>query len=103
MQNLSELSDITLNNPHSFTITNDSNVLSNPVHNVTQNTNNDPNQKKTNTNLDQDNSSTLSTTNTTITQPFQTEQPSPRNSDPTSIPSQYVIVLLIVHLHSPSS
>ena len=33
----------------------------------------------------------LSSTNTTITQPSQTQQPSPRNYDPPPLPSQYSI------------
>ena len=74
VQNVSELSHTTTNNPQSFTVTNDSNVL----RNVTKNTTNDQNQ---------DNTSKLS--NTTVTQQFQTQQPSPRNYDPPPLPLQY--------------
>ena len=41
IQNVSELSDLFINNPQSLTITNDSNILQVPVHNITQNLIND--------------------------------------------------------------
>ena len=62
VQNISKLS---INNPQSFTVTNDSNVLQFPVRNVTQKTTNDQSQ---------DNTCTLSTIDTAVTQPFQTQQ-----------------------------
>ena len=40
-QNLSELSGVTVKIPQSFTISNDSNILQIPVHNITQNPIND--------------------------------------------------------------
>ena len=68
IQNVSKLSDINTNNPQSFTITNDSNVLQVPVRQVTQNTNDD---------LTQANTSTLSLSHTNINQPLQIQQTSP--------------------------
>ena len=47
IQNKSELSDITMNNPKSFTKTNDSNILQTPVHNITENTFSEQNQNDT--------------------------------------------------------
>ena len=77
---MSELSDITLNNPRSLTITNDSTkIIQIPVHNITQNPLYDQNQNYTTYDTIQDNTSTLSTSNTHITQPFQTKETSPRN------------------------
>ena len=70
LQNISELSNGTLNNPQSFTIPNDSIVLQIPVHNVTHNRDTDPKQNNTNNNPNQNNTSTLSTTNTDITHIF---------------------------------
>ena len=89
IQNVSELSDITVNNPRSFSITKDSNILQTPVHNMSQNTINDQNQNDTADKTNQDNTSTLSTSNTHITQPLQTQQTSPRIYDPPPPPSQY--------------
>ena len=80
VQNVSELSATNTKNPESFTLTIDSNVLQIPVRNVTQNTNNNQNQ---------DNTSTLTTSNTTVTQPFQIQQPSPRNYGPFLLPPQF--------------
>ena len=87
---MSERSDITVNNPQSFTITNDSNILQIPVHNITQNTISDQNQNDTTHNTNQDKISILSTSKTQIIQPFQTQQPSPRNYCPPPPPSQYL-------------
>ena len=89
IQAVSDLSDVTINVPQSFTITSDSNVLQIPIHNITQNTNNDSNKNDTINNSNQDNTSTLSTANTYISQPSQTQQPSPQNYDPPPLPSQY--------------
>ena len=68
------------NFPQSFTITDDSNIPQIPLRKVTQH----PNIDQT-----QDNTSTLSTLDTTVTQQFQTQHPSPRNYDPSPIPPQY--------------
>ena len=89
IQNVSELSDITVNNTQKFTITNESNIIQIPVHNITQNTINDQNQNVTTHNTNQVNNSTLSTSNTHIPQPFQTQQTSPRNHDPPTPLSQH--------------
>ena len=88
-QSISEFSDVTINNTQNFTITTDSNVLQIPIHNITQNTNNDFNQNDTNTISNRDNTFTLYIANTNITQPSQTQQPSPRNCDPPPLPPQY--------------
>ena len=77
---MSEISDINTNNPQNFTITNDSNVSQVTVRQVTKNTNND---------LTQDNTSTISTSYITITQPLQTQQTPPRNYDLSPLPAQY--------------
>ena len=86
-QNISEISDITTNNPQSITITSSSNIVQIPIHNVTQNT--IPNQNHTNTDSNQDGTSTASTSDTNITPQLQTQQPSPRNYNPHSIPPRY--------------
>ena len=87
IQNVSEISDITTNNPQSIAITNDSNIVQIAIHNITQNTL--PNQNHFNTDSNQDGSSTISTSGTNITPQLQTQQPSLRNYDPPSIPPQY--------------
>ena len=74
-QNVSELSDISMNNPESLTITNDSNILRTPVHKITQNPVNDHNRNGTTHNLNQDNTSTLSTSNTHILNNFKHKKP----------------------------
>ena len=63
VQNISELSNVTMNNPQSFTITSDSNASQSPKHNLTQNTNNDPNQNITNNNPNRDNTPQQSSSN----------------------------------------
>ena len=50
----------------------------------------DQNNNEATNNTNQNITSTLSTSNTHITQPFQTQQPSTRNCDPPSPPSQYL-------------
>ena len=75
MQNVSEFFDITINIPKSPTKTNYSNILQIPVHDITQNTINDQNQTDTTHDTKQDNIFTLSTSNTHITQQFQTSLP----------------------------
>ena len=89
IQNVSELSDETVINTQSLTMTNDSNTLQIPVHDVTQNPNNTQDQNNTTRNTNPDKTSTLSTSNTHVTQEFQTQQISPRNYDSPSIPPQY--------------
>ena len=89
IQNVSEISDATLNNSHSVTITDDSNAIQIPVHHITQHITTDPNQYNPNNNPDQENISTLSTSNTHLTQPLQTQHPSPRNYDPPPPPLQH--------------
>ena len=91
IQNVSELSDITINNPQNLTKTNDSNILQIPVHDITQNPNNNQDQNDTILDTNQDITSTLSTSNTTITQQFQTQQTSPQNYNPPPLPPQYFI------------
>ena len=90
VQNISELSDDTLINPQSLTITKDSNTLQIPVHDITQNPNNNQDQNSTTHNTNPDNISTLSTSNTNVTQKFQPQQTSPRNYGPPSISPQYL-------------
>ena len=81
----SEESEPTVQNTQSFTITNDSNLIQVPTHNINPDQTNDQNQNTTFT-IIQDNTSLLSTSNTNVTQPSQV-QPSPRqNYDPPSIP-----------------
>ena len=87
LQNVSELSDITTNNPQSIPITNDLNTVPIPIHNIPQNTL--PNQTHIITDSNQDGTSTISTSDTHITPQLQTQQPSPRNYDTPSIPPQY--------------
>ena len=89
IQNVSELSAVTINNSQSFKTTSDSNILQFPIHNISQKTNNDPNQNDTKNNSNQDNTSTLSTTNTNKNQRSQMQEPSPRICDPSPVPSQY--------------
>ena len=66
-QNVSEISDTTINNPQSLTITKDSIALQIPVPNITHNTISEQNQNDTIYNAKQDNTSTLSTSDTQIT------------------------------------
>ena len=78
IQNVSEPSDITIPNPQSITITNDSNILQTVT-----------NQNPNTTDSNQDRTSTVLTSDTNVTSQLQTQQPSPRNYDPPSIPPQY--------------
>ena len=85
----SEESEQTVQNIQSFTITNDSNLIRVPTHNINPDQTNDPKYNTTFT-IIQDNTSLLSTSNTNVTQPSQV-QPSPRQSyDAPSIPPQFV-------------
>ena len=61
---LIKLFDITMDNPQSLTRTNGSNKLQIPVHNITQYPITDPNQNDTTHNTNQDNTSTISISNT---------------------------------------
>ena len=89
IQNVSELSDEAVNITQSLTITNHSNILLFPVHNITQNPINDLTQKDTTHNTNQDNTYTLFTSITHVTQEFPTQQTSPQNYDPPPLPSQF--------------
>ena len=83
-----ELSEDTVQNTRSFTITDDSNIIISPTHNITQKEFNNQNQDNTFT-TNPDNTSVLSTSNTDITQPSQTQVPSPRNYNPPPVPPQF--------------
>ena len=78
IQNTSEFSEETVQNTRSFTITDDSNHIQIPTHNITKNEFNNQNQDNTLT-TNQDNTSVLSTSHTKITQPSQA-QVSPRRN-----------------------
>ena len=84
----SELSEETVQNTRSFTITNDSNLILVPTHNISQNSFTNQNQDNT-SNTNPDNTSILSTSNTNITQTSQTQILSPRNYNPPSVPPQF--------------
>ena len=84
----SEFSEETVQNTQGFTITDDSNSIIIPTHNITQNEFNNQNQDNTST-TNPDNTSVLSTSNTNITQPSQIQVPSPRNYNPPSVPPQF--------------
>ena len=55
---------------NNLTITNDSNLIQVPTHNITPDLTNNQNQENNTLNTTQDNTSTLSTSNTNITQLF---------------------------------
>ena len=84
----SEFSEETVQNTQSFTITDDSNLILIPTHNITQNEFNNQNQDITLT-TNPDNTSVLSTSNTNITQPSQIQVTSPRKYNPPSVPPQF--------------
>ena len=84
----SEFSEETVQNTRSFTITDDSNIIIIPTHNITQNEFNNQNQDNTLT-TNPDNTSVLSTSNTNITQPSQTQISSPRNYNPPPVPPRF--------------
>ena len=88
IQNTSELSEDTVPNTQSFTITDDSNLIQIPTHNITQNEFNNQNQNNTLTTT-QDNTSITSTLHANITQSSQTQVSPPRNYDPPSNPPQF--------------
>ena len=89
IQNVSELSDEIINNPQSLTITTFSNILHIPVHIITPHLIQNQTQNDTTQNPNHDNTFNLSTSETQITQEFQTQQTSPPNYDPPPLPSQY--------------
>ena len=88
IHDISEFFEETVQNTRSFTITDDSNIIKIPTHNVTQNEFNNQNQDNIFT-TNPDNTSVLSTSNTNITQPSQTQVPSPRNYNPPPVPPQF--------------
>ena len=99
VQNASELSEEsnpTVQVTQSITITNDSNLVQIPTHNITSNQNNNQNQDNTSSTI-QDNTSILSTTQTNTTQPSQTQRSPRQNYDPPPIPPQF---LTQTHTHN---
>ena len=88
IQIASEFSEETVQKSQSFTITDDSNLIQIPTHNITQNEINNQNQDNTLTTT-QDNTSVLSTSHTNFTQPSQTQASPRQNYDPPSIPPQF--------------
>ena len=89
IQNVSEFSEETTNNPQSITITDDSNIIQFPFHNITQTHLKDQTPNDTIHNTNQDNTSTLPTSNTLTTQELQPQRTIHPNYDPPSSPSQY--------------
>ena len=98
IQNASELSNTTTNNPQGITITNDSNILQILVHNMTQNPKNDQTPIDAIQNKNQDNTSTFSTSNTLITPEFQTQKTLKRNYDPLLLLHNVLLKLLHIFL-----
>ena len=88
LHNTSEFSEETVQNTRSFTITDDSNLIIIPTHNITQNQFTNQNQDNT-SNTNPDNTSILSTSNTNNTQSSQTQILSPRNYNPPCVPPQF--------------
>ena len=88
IHNTSELSEETVQNTRSFTITDDSNLIIIPTHTITQNEITNQNQDNA-SNTNPDNTSVLSTSNTTITHPSHTQILSPRIYNPPSVPPQF--------------
>ena len=88
IHDISEFSEDTVQNTRSFTITDDSNTIIIPTHNITQNEFNNQNQDNPFTTIP-DNTSVLSTSDTNITQPSQTQILSPRNYIPPPVPPQF--------------
>ena len=102
IHNTSEFSEETVQNTQSLTITDDSNHIIIPTHNITQN--DITNQSQDNTsNINQDNTSMISTSNTNITQPSQTQILSPRNYNPPSVPPQFSTQINTHNSPQPSS
>ena len=88
IQNTSEFSGKTIQNTQSFTITNDTNLIQVATHNITQDEFNNQNQDNP-LSTTQDKTSVLSTANTNITQPSQTQASPRQNHDPPPIPPQF--------------
>ena len=91
IQNASEFSEETVQpvqNTQSLTITNDSNLIHVPTHNITSDETNNQNQDNT-LSTTQDNTSVLSASHTNITQPSQTQMSPRQNYDPPSISPQF--------------
>ena len=91
IQNASEFSEETVQpvqNTQSLTITNDSNLIRVPTHNITQDETNTQNQDNTSSTT-QDNTSVLVTSHTHVTQPSQTQRSPRQIYDPPSIPPQF--------------
>ena len=88
IQNASEFSEETIQNTQSFTITNDSNLIQVPTHNITQDEIDNQNQNNP-LSTTQYNTSVLSTSHTNITQPSQTQASTRQNYDPIPIPPQF--------------
>ena len=89
VHNVTELSEERIQNTESFTITNDSILIQVPTHNITPDITNNQNQDNITLNTTQDNTSILSTSNTNITQPFQTQQTPRQKFDPPPIPPHF--------------
>ena len=100
--NTTEFSEETVQFTRSFTITDDSNRIIIPTHNITQN--DITNQSQDNTSdINQDKTSILSTSNTSITQPSQTQILSPRNYNPPLVPPQFSTQINTHNSPQPSS
>ena len=84
-----------MKNQQSITITDDSIIVQIPVQNITQTLVNDQTLNDTIQNTNQDNTSTLSTSDTLTTEEFQPQQTIERNYDPPPPPpppSQYSLL-----------
>ena len=81
IQNVTEFSEETTNNPQSITITDGSNIIQYPVHNITQTHVNDQTPNDTIHYTNQDNTFTLYTSNTLTTQELQPQQTTQPNND----------------------
>ena len=88
IQDTSEFSEETVQNTRSFTINDDSNLIQIPTHHNTEDEFNNQNQDNTLT-TNPDKIFVLSTSNTNITQPSQTQVPPRQNYDPPSIPPRF--------------
>ena len=89
IQNASEFSQEITNDPQSITITDASNILQIPVHNIPQTHTNDHTSNDTTHNPNHDNTSIFSTSNTLTTQELQPQQTMQPNYDPHHLPPQY--------------
>ena len=73
---------------HSLTITNDSNLIQVPTHDITQDKTDNQNTDNTLSTI-QDNTSILFTSHANVSQPSQTQRSPRQNYDPPSIPPQF--------------